>query len=76
MFPALRPEHWLWATTVGMAELTTLLRDAPPDSTVREVLGEAVKELPGLLYGSRIDCWDRAAVNHALAEYPTRGAQL
>jgi hypothetical protein len=32
--------------------------------------------LPELLYWSRIDCFDRAAVNRALAEYPTMGAQL
>jgi hypothetical protein len=35
---------------VRMAELATLLLDAPGDSTVREVLGEAVEELPELLY--------------------------
>jgi hypothetical protein len=75
-FPALRQEHSLWVTTVRMAELTTLLLDAPPDSTVREVLGEAVEELPELLYWSRIDCFDRAAANRDLAEYPTTGAQL
>jgi hypothetical protein len=49
-FLALRQERSLWATTVRMAELTTLLLDAPGDSTVREVLGEAVEELPELLY--------------------------
>jgi hypothetical protein len=54
----------------------TLLLDAPPDSMVREVLGEAVEELPDLLYWSRIDCFDRAAINRGLAEYPTAGAQL
>lgn len=32
-FLALRQENSLWATTVRMAELTTLLLDAPPDST-------------------------------------------
>ncbi len=75
-FLALRQEHSLWATTARMAELTTLLLDAPPDSTVRGVLGEAVEELPELLYWSRIDCFDRAAVNRVLAEHPTTGAQL
>jgi hypothetical protein len=76
MFPALRQEHSLWATTVRMAELTTLLLDAPRDSTVREVLGEAMEELPDLLYWSGIDRFDRAAVNRGLAEHPTTGAQL
>ncbi|MBV9139333.1 MAG: plasmid pRiA4b ORF-3 family protein [Pseudonocardiales bacterium] len=47
-FLALRQEHGLWATTMRMAELTTLLLQAPPTSTVREVLGEAIEELPGL----------------------------
>jgi hypothetical protein len=75
-FPALRQEHSLWATTVRMAELTTLLLDAPPGSTVREVLGEAAEELPELLYWSRIDRLDRAAVNRALTGHPTTGAQL
>ena len=50
--------------------------DAPENSTVREVLGEAMEELPDLLYWSRIDCFDRAAVNRGLAEHPTKGAQL
>ncbi len=76
VFLALRQEHSLWATTVRMAELTTLLLDAPQDNTVREVLGEAVEELPDLLYWSGIDRLDRAAVNRGLAEYSTTGAQL
>jgi hypothetical protein len=76
VFQALRQEHSLWATTVRMAELTTLLLDAPPDSTGRGVLGEAVEELPELLYWSRVDCLDRAAVNRALTGHPTKGAQL
>ncbi len=51
-FLALRDEHGRWATTVRIAELTGLLLAAPPTSTVREVLGEAIEELPGLLYWS------------------------
>jgi hypothetical protein len=35
---------------------------------------QAVEELPDLLYWSRIDCFDRAAINRGLAEYPTMGA--
>ena len=56
-----------------LAELTTLLLDAPPDSTVRGVLGEAVEELPELLYWSRVDCLDRAGLNRALTGHPTKG---
>jgi len=39
-------------------------------------LGEAVEELPELLYWSQADCLDRAAVNCALTGHPTTGAQL
>jgi len=49
---ALREEHGRWATTVRIAELTGLPLAASPTSTVREVLGEAIEELPGLLYWS------------------------
>ncbi|MGH3874305.1 MAG: plasmid pRiA4b ORF-3 family protein [Pseudonocardiaceae bacterium] len=72
-FLALRQEHGLWATTVRMAELTTLLLEAPPTSTVREVLGEAIEELPGLLYWSGIDRFDRAGLNHTLTTPLTKG---
>jgi hypothetical protein len=48
-FLALREEHGLFDTTMRMAELTGLLLAASPTSTVREVLGEAIEELPGLL---------------------------
>jgi hypothetical protein len=48
-FLALREEHGLCDTTMRMAELTGLLLAASPTSTVREVLGEAIEELPGLL---------------------------
>jgi hypothetical protein len=51
-FLALREEHGRWATTVRIAELTGLPLAASPTSTVREVLGEAIEELPGLLYWS------------------------
>lgn len=67
-FMALRQEHSLWATTVRMAELTSLLLEAPPSSTVREVLGEALEELPGLLYWSGIDRFDRAGLNRTLRQ--------
>ena len=65
-FLALRQEHGRWTTTVRMAELTTLLLEAPPASTVREVLGEAIEELPSLLYWSRIGRFDRAGLNRVL----------
>jgi hypothetical protein len=55
---------------VRMAELVHLLVEAAetsPGQTVRSVLGEdAIEELPGLLYWSRIDTFDRRAVNAAL----------
>jgi Plasmid pRiA4b ORF-3-like protein len=72
-FLALRQEHGLWATTVRMAELTGLLLEAPPTSTVREVLGEALEELPGLLYWSGIEGFDRAGLNHTLTTLLTKG---
>jgi Plasmid pRiA4b ORF-3-like protein len=69
-FMALRQEHSRWQTTVRMAELVHLLVEAAetsPGQTVRSVLGEdAIEELPGLLYWSRIDTFDRRAVNAAL----------
>ncbi len=67
-FLALRQEHNLWITTVRMAELTRLLLEAPPTATVRGVLGEAWEELPGLLYWSKIDRFDRAGLNRALTQ--------
>ncbi|MCA1696621.1 MAG: plasmid pRiA4b ORF-3 family protein [Actinobacteria bacterium] len=72
-FLALRQEHGLWATTMRMAELTTLLLEAPPTSTVREVLGEAIEELPSLLYWSGIDRFDRAGLNRTLTTPLTKG---
>jgi len=70
-FLALRAEHSRWQTTVRMAELVHLLVEAAqtsPGRTVRSVLGEdAITELPQLLYWSRIDTFDRRAVNTALA---------
>jgi hypothetical protein len=56
-----------------MAELTELLLAAPPTSTVREVLGEAIEELPGLLYWSGIDRFDRAGLNRTLTTPLTKG---
>ena len=44
-FLALRQEHSLVDTTLRMAELTGLLLEAPPSNTVREVLGEAPREV-------------------------------
>ena len=74
-FLVLFQEHSLWATTVRMAELATLLLDAPPGSMVRGVLGEAVEELPELLYWSRVNRGlDRAAVNRGLIGHPMTGA--
>jgi hypothetical protein len=72
-FLALRQEHGLWATTMRMAELTTLLLEAPPTSTVREMLGEAIEELPSLLYWSGIDRFDRAGLNRTLTTPLTKG---
>jgi hypothetical protein len=72
-FLALRQEHGLFDTTMRMAELTTLLLEAPPTSTVREVLGEAIEELPGLLYWSGIDRFDRAGLNRTLTTLLTKG---
>jgi hypothetical protein len=70
-FLALRAEHSRWQTTVRMAELVHFLVEAAqtsPDRTVRSVLGEdALAELPQLLYWSRIDTFDRRAINTALA---------
>jgi Plasmid pRiA4b ORF-3-like protein len=70
-FLALRQEHSRWQTTVRMAELVHLLveaADTSPGQTVRSVLGEdAIEELPDLLYWARIDSFDKAAVNAALA---------
>jgi len=40
---------------------------------VREVLGEAIEELPGLLYWSGIDRFDRAGLNRTLATLRTKG---
>ena len=72
-FLALREEHGRWATTVRMAELTGLLLAAPPTSTVREVLGGAIEELPGLLYWSGIDRFDRVGLNRTLVTLRTKG---
>ena len=72
-FLALRQEHGRWATTVRMAELIGLLLAAPPTSTVREVLGGAIEELPGLLYWSGIDRFDRVGLNRTLATLRTKG---
>lgn len=72
-FLALRQEHGLFDTTLRMAELTTLLLEAPPTSTVREVLGEAIEELPSLLYWSGIDRFDRAGLNRTLTTPLTKG---
>jgi hypothetical protein len=69
----LRQEHGLFDTTMRMAELTELLLAAPPTSTVREVLGEAIEELPGLLYWSGIDRFDRAGLNRTLTTPLTKG---
>jgi hypothetical protein len=69
----LRQEHGLFDTTMRMAELTELLLAAPPTSTVREVLGEAIEELPGLLYWSGIDRVDRAGLNRTLTTPLTKG---
>jgi Plasmid pRiA4b ORF-3-like protein len=70
-FLALRGEHSRWQTTGRMAELVHLLVEAArtsPGQTVRSVLGEdAIAELPQLLYWSRIDAFDRRAVNTVLA---------
>jgi len=65
-FMALRQEHDPWTTTLRMAELARVLLGAPDTSTVREALGEAIEELPGLLYWSRIDRFDRATLNRTL----------
>ncbi|MGH3780095.1 MAG: plasmid pRiA4b ORF-3 family protein [Pseudonocardiaceae bacterium] len=75
-FLALRQEQGLWDTTMRMAELTTLLLEAPPTSTVREVLGEALAELPSLLYWSGIEGFDRAGLNHTLTTLLEKGAPL
>jgi len=68
---ALRQEHSRWQATARMAELVHLLVEAAetlPGQTVRSVLGEnAIEELPDLLYWARIDSFDKAAVNAALA---------
>lgn len=72
-FLALRQEHGLFDTTMRMAELTTPLLEAPPTSTVREVLGAAIEELPGLLYWSGIDRFDRAGLNRTLTTPLTKG---
>jgi hypothetical protein len=72
-FLVLRQEHGLFDTTMRMAELTELLLAAPPTSTVREVLGEAIEELPGLLYWSGIDRFDRAGLNRTLTTPRTMG---
>jgi len=67
-FLALRAEHSPWQVTVRMAELMRPLLDAPPGETVRSVLGQdALDELPALLYWARIDTFDKAVVNAALA---------
>ncbi|HSZ30069.1 MAG TPA: plasmid pRiA4b ORF-3 family protein [Pseudonocardiaceae bacterium] len=69
-FLALRQKHSLVDTTLRMAELTGLLLKAPPSSTVREVLGEALEELPGLLYWSGIEGFDRVGLNRTLTMRP------
>jgi hypothetical protein len=67
-FLALRQEHSAWAATVRLAEVVHLLLEAPSGQTVRQVLGEEVlEELPRLLYWRRIDTFDKAALNQALA---------
>jgi len=66
-FLALRQQHSRRVITLRMAELLRPLLAARDDQIVREVLGDdRLDELAELRRWSRIDDFDRAAVNHAL----------
>jgi len=73
-FLALRQQHSRRAITLRMAELLRPLLAARDDQTVREVLGDdRLDELAELRCWSRIDDFDRHAVNHALHTYSRLG---
>jgi len=66
-FLALRQQHARPGIALRMAELLRPLLAARDDQTVREVLGDdRLDELAELRRWSRIDDFDRHAVNHAL----------
>jgi hypothetical protein len=66
-FLALRQEHSTYAIAVRMAALLAPLLDEPDsERVVGDYLAGHLEEMAGLLAWSRIDDFDRTAVNHAL----------
>ncbi|WP_198537711.1 plasmid pRiA4b ORF-3 family protein [Frankia sp. KB5] len=72
-FLALRQTYSAYAVAARMAELLAPLLEADGDDLVGEHLADHREELATLLAWSRIDSFDRAAVNHALHTHPALG---
>lgn len=66
-FLALRLQHNPAAVTMRLAELLAPLLDAPGDAVVGDLLGDHREELAVLARWARIDDFDRAGLNRALA---------
>jgi hypothetical protein len=63
------------AVTARRAELLAPVMEAPGDAIVGEVIGEHRQEMAALVRWARIDGFDRAALNRALARLPTGPAE-
>lgn len=66
-FLALRQQNNLAEVTLRLAELLAPLMDAPGDAVVGELLGDHREELAAVARWARIDDFDRAGLNRALA---------
>jgi hypothetical protein len=69
-FLALRHQHHAAAVTLRLAELLAPLLDAPGDALVGDLVGGHREELAELVRWARIDDFDRAGLNRALARLP------
>lgn len=72
-FLALRQTYSTYSVAARMADLLAPLLAADGDDLVGEHLADHREELETLLAWSRIDSFDRAAVNHALHTHPALG---
>ncbi|MFZ0159496.1 MAG: plasmid pRiA4b ORF-3 family protein [Kineosporiaceae bacterium] len=74
-FLALRQQHPVPVVTARLAELLAPLMDAPADAVVGELVGQHRQEMATLVRWARIDDFDRAGLNRALASLPTGPAE-
>jgi hypothetical protein len=72
---ALRQQHPVPMVTARLAELLAPLLDAPADAVVGELVGQHRQEMTALVRWARIDDFDRAGLNRALASLPTGPAE-